>query len=599
MAWVIFAFILLPVFSTHASVDDIVINEVLSDPTNTTEEKEFIEIWNKGDTEVDLSGFFIDDIDGGSDPRVIEDETKIEAGGYFVFYMKTILNNTGDSARLLNPDGTLFKEVVFGNSHGKDVSYSRKTDGNYEWTTKNTPEEENVFDVIVPTPTPTPTPTATPTSTSSPTPAPSPTPDYSGAKSLIVNEALPDPAGNDGENEFTEIKNTSGQAIDLSGFYIDDAEGGSSAYKIPDGTTIEANGYLVFYSRDTKISLNNTGDNARLLFPDKTLLAEIVFGKSPKTDTSYARKTDESCAWTTEPTPGEENNIVDVDAVSSPTPTPKSSETPSPTSSAKPKAETASEKNTPKVLSSATAKYVQKNVKTITTTSLTKDAIEVKIEDLRQMLLGSRVKVHGTVSQSPGVFDQQLMYLAGSGMGVYLAQGVFPELAVGETVVVTGVLAKPSKEFFIVVTGPEDIVKNGAGNIPIPHKINISEITEENIGWLVNIEGEIIQKEKDSLILKDRDKTMEILLAKEADAKVGERVIVTGIVSTTGDNLRILASDVELKSRESLAIQNNIKNSIISRWKEIASTFCFCCAAVMFVYLKMEPRKVEEVTGLV
>jgi hypothetical protein len=608
LLWVIFVFLLLPVFSAHAAMEDIVINEVLSDPTDTANDKEFIEIKNNGDTEIDLSGFYTDDIEGGSSPKLIASGTKIEAGGYLVFYMKGILNNDGDSARLLNPDKTLVTEVAFGKGASKDVSFARKTDGTYEWTTKNTPGGENVFDVIVPTPTPTPTPVPTPTSTptptatptssptptSTPTPTPSSTPDYSWAKFLIVNEALPDPAGNDGENEFIEIKNTFGQAIDLSNFYIDDAEGGSSPYKIPAGTTIEANNFLVFYSRDTKISLNNTsGDSARLLYPDKKLLTEMSFDKSPKADNSYARKTDGSYDWTAEPTPGEENSFVDADSDtdSTPTPTPKTSATTSPASSTKPKTKAASSVSAPKILAGTTVKYARKSAKT-GTMAPSKDVLEIKIEDLKQTPIGTMIKVRGTVSQNPGTFDQQLMYLAGSGVGVYLSQGVFPELAIGDTVTVTGVLAKPSKEFFVVVGGPEDIVKDGAGDIPTPHKINISEITEENIGWLVSVEGEITQKEKDHLTLKDGDKQLEILLAKETNFKVGDRVVVTGIVATNGDNLRILASDVELASGETSTIQNNIKNSVINHWKEVVSVFCFSCAAVLFVYAKIKPRKI-------
>jgi DNA replicative helicase MCM subunit Mcm2 (Cdc46/Mcm family) len=239
-------------------------------------------------------------------------------------------------------------------------------------------------------------------------------------------------------------------------------------------------------------------------------------------------------------------------------------------------------------------KYARKSVKTDAAVP-SNDVLEIKIENLKQTPIGTMVKVRGTVSQNPGVFDQQLMYLAGSGVGVYLSQGVFPELAIGDTVTVTGVSAKPSKEFFIVAAGPEDIVKDGTGDIPTPHQINISEITEENIGWLVSVEGEITKKEKDYLTLKDGEKQLEILLAKETILKSGNRVIVTGIVSINGDNLRILASDVELVSGETLTIQNNIKNSVINRWKEVVSVFFFSCAAVIFVYTKIKPRKTEEI----
>ncbi len=58
--------------------------------------------------------------------------------------------------------------------------------------------------------------------------------------------------------------------MDLSGWKVDDiANGGTAPYTLPPGTLLQAQGYLVLWSRDTNIALNNSGGDAvRLLTPD-------------------------------------------------------------------------------------------------------------------------------------------------------------------------------------------------------------------------------------------------------------------------------------------------------------------------------------------
>ena len=49
----------------------------------------------------------------------------------------------------------------------------------------------------------------------------------------LINEFLPNPEGSD-DGEFIEVFNLNDFSIDLSGFYIDDEDGGSKPFQISD-----------------------------------------------------------------------------------------------------------------------------------------------------------------------------------------------------------------------------------------------------------------------------------------------------------------------------------------------------------------------------
>ncbi len=123
---------------------------------------------------------------------------------------------------------------------------------------------------------------------------------------LVINEFLADPNTSDGgidlngdgtsdsADEFVEIVNTGDAAIDISGYQIDDiADGGSSPYTFPDGTTLDAGeGAVILGSADDPSSLpipaafvddglpglNNGGDDIRLLDADGNVVASITYG---------------------------------------------------------------------------------------------------------------------------------------------------------------------------------------------------------------------------------------------------------------------------------------------------------------------------------
>jgi len=137
------------------------------------------------------------------------------------------------------------------------------------------------------------------------------------SKSIIINEVLPHPE-NGANNEFIELYNSGDEEVDLSDWFLDDAEGDSTPFKIPDklldfpGWTarILPGEYKVFYRYQTGIALNDSGgDTARLLFPDGKMAYAVTYKDYATLGFSCIRGSTDICSWTTTPTAGEVNII--------------------------------------------------------------------------------------------------------------------------------------------------------------------------------------------------------------------------------------------------------------------------------------------------
>jgi hypothetical protein len=92
----------------------------------------------------------------------------------------------------------------------------------------------------------------------------------------IVN-FLPDPKGKDADLEWIDIYNATVDMVNLCGWSLDDADGGSDPFQLDD-YEIEGEGVLRLPITETKITLNNDGDSVRLFF-DGDLIQEIVYEK--------------------------------------------------------------------------------------------------------------------------------------------------------------------------------------------------------------------------------------------------------------------------------------------------------------------------------
>lgn len=124
---------------------------------------------------------------------------------------------------------------------------------------------------------------------------------------IQISEFIPNPSGSD-DGEWIEIKNLLDEDSDISGWFLDDEDGGSNPYKIPENTIIPANGFLVFYKIQTKLALNNDTDSARILKPTGEIMEKVDYSGCAD-GLSFARGTDK-WSWTTSPTPSLANIIT-------------------------------------------------------------------------------------------------------------------------------------------------------------------------------------------------------------------------------------------------------------------------------------------------
>lgn len=98
------------------------------------------------------------------------------------------------------------------------------------------------------TPTNTPTPTQTPTNTPTHTPTPTSTPASPIAGSVVINELMWMGSTVSGSDEWLELRNTTGNLIDLSNWQITKFVSGTNEELmliIPSGKTISANGFFL------------------------------------------------------------------------------------------------------------------------------------------------------------------------------------------------------------------------------------------------------------------------------------------------------------------------------------------------------------------
>ncbi len=126
---------------------------------------------------------------------------------------------------------------------------------------------------------------------------------------IFISEFLPNPKGSD-DQEFIEIFSNEEKLVNLAGWQLDDAEGGSKPYTIPEGTIIKPGQYLAFWREQTKIALNNSDEAVRLIAPNGTLVDYTSYEES-KEGISFVLAEDFSWQQSQTPTPGE-INVLDT-----------------------------------------------------------------------------------------------------------------------------------------------------------------------------------------------------------------------------------------------------------------------------------------------
>ena len=129
---------------------------------------------------------------------------------------------------------------------------------------------------------------------------------------IAFNEILPSPEGPDAENEWIEILNKNDFKVDLSEWKISDKIGRTNTYIFPNSTKIDAKGFLILSRKETKITLNNSGDGLNLIQPNNNLIDSVTYKKA-FLGQSYSL-TNSGWVWTATLTPGSDNILEDSKA---------------------------------------------------------------------------------------------------------------------------------------------------------------------------------------------------------------------------------------------------------------------------------------------
>lgn len=143
----------------------IVVNEFLPAPYKDwnadgvlDSDDEWIELFNRSNRAVDVSGWKLDDARSGSSPFVLPADTLLKPHTFRVFFASEThigLNNDGDRVRLLHPDNTVADQTAY-EPVATNKSYGRYPDGAHDWVTHciPSPAQANCSIRILPTETP-------------------------------------------------------------------------------------------------------------------------------------------------------------------------------------------------------------------------------------------------------------------------------------------------------------------------------------------------------------------------------------------------------------------------------------------------------------
>ncbi len=321
-----------------------------------------------------------------------------------------------------------------------------------------------------------------------------------GEDDIIINEVFPNPAGADTGQEWLELKNSSETEINLLNWRVENENG---KYKFTDAQILKVGDFYVLDNTKSKLAFKNTDDVINL-YNDLDELVDTVAYTNAVQGEAYALGANGKWFWTTKATPAEENIISLADSA---------------------------------YAKAAAGKAIIGNAE---------NYVETDLEKIRELEIGSLVKVKGTVAVPPGILGVQIFYIVGSpGIQIYNYKKDFPALRAGDYIEVTGELAQTQGEFRIKTKDKSGINLLEHKAVPVALAVKADEVSEENIGQLITISGEITDKKSSSLYVDDGSGEVFVYIKQNTgiDTKnlaAGQKVSVAGILSKTQTGLRLL-----------------------------------------------------------
>jgi DNA/RNA endonuclease YhcR with UshA esterase domain len=170
----------------------------------------------------------------------------------------------------------------------------------------------------------------------------------------------------------------------------------------------------------------------------------------------------------------------------------------------------------------------------------------LSLELARKSAIGDLVITEGTVAVKPGVLGSQYFYIVGSpGLQIYNYNKEFPPLKVGDYVAVNGEISEVNGEKRLKTKIAGDIRIISGQKPPLAEAISCEDISDDSVGKLVKIAGEITDKKSSTLYIDDgRDETIVYVKSSTgislASVAEGDKLAITGILSKSKNDYRLL-----------------------------------------------------------
>ncbi|MFA6604081.1 MAG: lamin tail domain-containing protein [Patescibacteria group bacterium] len=489
------------------------ISELLPDPVGRDTDGEFIELENYGTTDANLADCLLR-IPGKHDYTLPEITLAARSFHYFLFAETGLtLTNSGGMLELSCAENQLAR-VSYSGPVEDGSAYAIDASGIWSWTTGPTPGQANVFPVAAAPPTeqtaaaaPEATPVAaetietTASAATDRTTADVATPDPPPAEvTVAINEFLPDPIGSD-DLEWIELRNDGEYPVDLAGWQLDDAEGGSRPYVFPATTVIADHGLLLVARSSSGLALNNNGDQVRLFNAAGQMVSAATYDQAQEGD---------SFAWSgqiwvwSEPTPGLPNSAV--------------------------------------VMTAAATADPEAVVSTTEETSASDDEPAapppLTIADAVALAESDQVLVRGVVNISPGAISKTIFGIqdpdGSAGLTVRLYGTPERPPAVGDEVELTGRLTTGSPGPRLSVSAKTGLKVIRPGMTLEPRVVGSADLPDLDGPLLVNISGEVSKIGSTWFKLIDESGETELMVryAKTSPAprlNLNDRIELTGV----------------------------------------------------------------------
>lgn len=127
--------------------DKIIISEILANPTGVDKDGEWVELFNSGDTKVNLRGWMlVSSAKSGGKQYIFSGDKFIEVKSYLVIKRSEsglVLTNESGNVQLMWSADKIISDVVYGAAkEGKSYAFINKT---WQWTDNSTPGKENLL----------------------------------------------------------------------------------------------------------------------------------------------------------------------------------------------------------------------------------------------------------------------------------------------------------------------------------------------------------------------------------------------------------------------------------------------------------------------